>query len=107
MGVLDPKPGDSDLMLTLKGSIAQRPIETREIHQAPLLKRIVELEGELELARVMLWETHPCEGKYGDDGELQCGACYLDFKRQPIYEIRDRENRLGREKLARAREAGL
>ena len=34
--------------------------------------------------RELLWATHPCESKYSDDGELQCG-CFLppiDFKRE-------------------------
>ena len=33
--------------------------------------------------RELLWATHPCEGKYWDDGELQCGRFLppIDFKR--------------------------
>jgi len=37
-----------------------------------------------ELAiRTKLWVTHPCYGKYCDDGELQCGAVSppIDFLR--------------------------
>ncbi len=26
--------------------------------------------------RELLWATHPCEGKYGDDGELQCNRFF-------------------------------
>ena len=43
--------------------------------------------------RELLWSTHPCQGKYGDDGELQCNAttCLIDFKRDTVQEI---ENKL-------------
>jgi len=34
-------------------------------------KREELLQENLEL-RMLLWGTHPCSGKYGDDGELQC-----------------------------------
>lgn len=36
--------------------------------------------AEMEL-RKALWLDHGCLGLYGDDGEMQCGACLLDFKR--------------------------
>jgi hypothetical protein len=41
---------------------------------------------ELEFRR-LLWQRHGCAGLYGDDGEMQCGSCILDFKRQPPSEI--------------------
>ena len=36
--------------------------------------------------RELLWAQHPCEGKYGDDGELQCNRLpfFIDFKRDPV-----------------------
>lgn len=39
--------------------------------------------------RVLLWSNHPCEGKYGDDGELQCNRLpfLIDFKRDSINEL--------------------
>lgn len=37
--------------------------------------------------RRVLWLRHGCSGLYGDDGEMQCGACSLDFKRDPIDKI--------------------
>lgn len=40
------------------------------------------LEGE----RTFLWEICPHDGKYGDDGEMQCRS--VDFKRQEIYDCR-------------------
>lgn len=33
--------------------------------------------------RQLLFMSHPCPGRYGDDGEMQCGACRIDFKRDP------------------------
>lgn len=40
-------------------------------------------DKEIRELRQLLWGTHPCEGKYGDDGELQCNNlnCMIDFKR--------------------------
>jgi hypothetical protein len=43
--------------------------------------------AQLRLARELLFETHPCLGKYGDDGELQCGRCGIDFARDDITRI--------------------
>lgn len=31
--------------------------------------------------RKLLFMSHPCLGRYGDDGEMQCGACRIDFRR--------------------------
>lgn len=43
--------------------------------------------------RARLWLGHCHEGQYGDDGEMQCGACVRfgggDFKRQPLAELLD------------------
>lgn len=44
---------------------------------------------ELEL-RKLLWLRHGCSGLYGDDGEMQCSACLIDFKRMSAREIGDR-----------------
>jgi len=50
--------------------------------------------------REMLWARHGCSSAlYGDDGELQCAACGIDFKRQPAVEIAARFQELGRLKL--------
>lgn len=43
--------------------------------------------AENKALRVLLWGTHPCKGKYGDDGELQCSKCMIDFKRDPTERI--------------------
>lgn len=33
------------------------------------------------LLRKLLWLNHGCTFLYGDDGEMQCGKCLIDFKR--------------------------
>jgi hypothetical protein len=38
---------------------------------------------ELKL-RQLLWLNHGCISLYGDDGEMQCGQCGIDFKRDPV-----------------------
>lgn len=43
-------------------------------------------EENIELRR-LLWENHGHNGLYGDDGEMQCGACGVDFKRDSIKTI--------------------
>jgi len=47
------------------------------------------------LLRELLWSQHPCMGKYGDDGEQQCGNCGIDFKRMSASDIRDALDRRG------------
>jgi hypothetical protein len=36
--------------------------------------------------REVLWANHGCTllSLYGDDGELQCGNCRMDFRREPL-----------------------
>lgn len=45
-------------------------------------RRIAALEAENEALRRILWLNHGHAGLYGDDGEMQCGICIVDFKRQ-------------------------
>jgi hypothetical protein len=43
----------------------------------------MEIKDELKL-RELLWIRHDSShfsALYGDDGEMQCGACLIDFKR--------------------------
>lgn len=49
--------------------------------------------------RALLWSTHPCPAKYGDDGELQCSACMIDFRRDSVNSIEERIRRRGRRLL--------
>lgn len=54
-----------------------------------LKEKVSALESEQRLLRTMLWFRHGCSGPalYGDDGELQCHACMIDFKRDSIVDI--------------------
>lgn len=44
------------------------------------------------LLRREWWLNHACPvgSWYGDDGEMQCGACFTDFKRMPLSELYER-----------------
>lgn len=46
-------------------------------------------ESELIL-RELLWRHHGCDGPalYGDDGEMQCNACGIDFRRDSAERIK-------------------
>ena len=50
---------------------------------------VIQIEAECQHLRQLLWATHPCQGKYGDDGELQCNryVAPIDFKRDSVSEI--------------------
>lgn len=50
--------------------------------------------------RRLLWLNHGCVSLYGDDGEMQCNACRVDFKRMSVKEIEARFLEVG---LARLR----
>lgn len=56
---------------------------TAELHRA-LARLPADALAERELPiRKVLWLSHGCPALYGDDGEMQCGACCIDFKRDP------------------------
>lgn len=48
-----------------------------------------ELLEENLLARKLLWLHHGCPSSalYGDDGEMQCHACLIDFRRASFSDI--------------------
>lgn len=50
------------------------------------------LTPEESILRELLWIRHGCpmSALYGDDGEMQCAKCLLDFKRDSAQEIADR-----------------
>lgn len=50
---------------------------------------IDKLDEENKLLRRHLWLTHGCNIKhlYGDDGEMQCLKCVIDFKRYDVKTI--------------------
>ncbi len=52
--------------------------------------------------RKLLWIFHGCSGLYGDDGEMQCGKCLIDFRRDPIGIIQKQLTSRTLQKLAEA-----
>lgn len=51
-----------------------------------LQKDCIKAVQEADLLRKLLWLRHDADhsaGLYGDDGEMQCVACGIDFKRTP------------------------
>lgn len=48
------------------------------------------LRVEIDAWRQLAFTNHACIGKYGDDGEMQCNKCFIDFKRQSPEEISER-----------------
>jgi hypothetical protein len=54
--------------------------------------RLTALEREVAGLRRLLWLRHGCPmgALYGDDGEMQCSACGLDFRFDPVDRIEAR-----------------
>ena len=50
------------------------------------------MSHEEQKLRELLWLRHGCSTSalYGDDGEMQCGSCLIDFKRASAAEIAER-----------------
>lgn len=48
--------------------------------------------SEEQILRMLLWIRHGCpfHALYGDDGEMQCSACGIDFKRDSAKHIEER-----------------
>src|SRR5580698_6357497 len=67
---------NADYSGTMKRKIADALMEAAQVETV-----------ELHRARILLWATHGCTEKYGDDGELQCNSCKIDFKRNSISDI--------------------
>jgi len=47
-----------------------------------------------------LWASHGHAGIYGDDGEMQCGECGIDYKRDSVESIIAKRTENGLRKLA-------
>jgi hypothetical protein len=60
-------------------------------------------QGDVQWRR-LLWLSHGCpvSGLYGDDGEMSCGHCTVDFKRMDAQEIGDLWKRRGLDELRKA-----
>lgn len=74
-----------DNAIRIAKSMVKEPIGNP--NSARSAKRTIKYE-EL-LLREMLWLTHKNHGSYlyGDDGEMQCSKCMIDFLRDPVNEI--------------------
>jgi hypothetical protein len=61
-----------------------------------------------QMRRELLWLRHGCqpEALYGDDGEMQCTACLIDFLREAPGVIAKRFRILGERELLRPALAG-
>jgi len=62
------------------------------------------MKEENEKLRKLLWLRHGCpfSALYGDDGEMQCHVCELDFKRDSIEKIEQRFYDMGLEKYKKS-----
>lgn len=49
-----------------------------------ILKERNEVNDENRRLRKLLWASHGHTGLYGDDGEMQCAKCMLDYKSDSI-----------------------
>lgn len=69
---------------------------------------VVELLDDNALLRKILWLRHDPEHfftLYGDDGEMQCGVCLIDFKRMSAADIGARFVDLAKIKFFKEKEA--
>jgi|GEM_PF-5606551 hypothetical protein len=72
-------------------------------------ERAFELEKENLELRILLWMNHNPQhfpDLYGDDGELQCKACKLDFKRDSPKTMAERWEKLNLQKLLQSIKSG-
>lgn len=63
--------------------------EAKEIVDSAIAT-IDRLIADVKNLRRLLWLGHGCTGLYGDDGEMQCGHCLIDFKRDTVEQIEKR-----------------
>jgi cell division protein FtsB len=79
-------------------TIAQAAVDQLKKENNALRAEVVTLKDGKEKApdlemryRRLLWETHFHDGRYGDDGEMQCIECLefgaIDYKREPLEKI--------------------
>jgi len=58
-------------------------------------EKISALEKENRKLRELLWLNHSCTELYGDDREMQCNKCAIDFKRDSAEKISRRFAEIG------------
>lgn len=63
--------------------------------------RCKKIDTENMILRYLLWLRHGCSphALYGDDGEMQCGSCMIDFKRDSARRINEQFAIMGMKKL--------
>ena len=52
--------------------------------------RVIKLARDIRKLRELLWLNHDrtrTHVMYGDDGEMDCNTCMIDFRRDPVDEI--------------------
>ena len=61
----------------------------------------LEYEKDNDILRELLWLRHGCEitSLYGDDGQMQCGLCMIDFKVDSAESIKNRWESVYKKKL--------
>lgn len=66
------------------------------------------LEAENFILRRLLWLRHGCPfpALYGDDGEMQCNVCMLDFKRDSAQKIEGKFQEIGLQKYKESLKKG-
>lgn len=62
-------------------------VETTEPPMSSGLREVPGYVSENKKLRELLWLMHGHDGLYGDDGEMQCGTCKIDFKRDSAERI--------------------
>ncbi len=70
---------------------ALRGESDREVMLRAKLEAAREREASVERELRREWwlhHGHDYHALYGDDGEMSCGMCFLDFKRMPLEELR-------------------
>lgn len=75
--------------------------------QAVIPAAVPQVHGEdshaIRTLRRLLWLRHGCDGLYGDDGEMQCARCSIDFRRDEPVSIEERFADIGLRKLSEGR----
>lgn len=99
------KLSEEKLLAELKetmGMYAESMVASDQLKQAyqQIVTLIKQPETENKILRRLLWIRHGCPfaALYGDDGEMQCGNCRIDFKNQPAKTIEETFRRMGMEK---------
>lgn len=67
-----------------------------------------ELKVENSILRRLLWLRHGCpfSALYGDDGEMQCNVCMLDFKKDSAQKIEEKFQEIGLRKYKESLKKG-